>query len=258
MNQTNILDYSTRLKMHELNQQVVCVPTDESATQCRRLANKYSLPLIDHDEKNSAKYGLIFQDGALQLVDLMHKKYRPIVLNTNQVRRISKRSPLGRAMGRRTKTIADATAGWGGDTLLLARMGFKVIAIERSAAIAALLEDGVLRAKSNADYLDIEHHHGDARHLLPRICSELDAVYLDPMYPAGRKKSVLVARPMKVLREIAGDDIDSEQLLVTTLNLSVKRVVVKRPKFAPPLCPNSLTNCFKNKLARYDVYIRGS
>ena len=62
---------------------------------------------------------------------------------------------MGVAIGRKAKSVVDATGGLGNDAILLARMGFKVLMIERSPVMSALLEDGLFRLASNADHLSI-------------------------------------------------------------------------------------------------------
>ena len=134
--------------------------------------------------------------------------------------------------------------------------GFNVIAIERVPVISALLEDGITRAKSIEQRLQIQHHFCDAKDLLPKLSTRPDSIYLDPMYPEGRKKSVEVARPLKILRELVGDDLDFAELLQVALNSTAKRVIVKRPIYADPLYLRELAGSLKGKMVRYDIYIR--
>ena len=65
-----------------------------------------------------------------------------------------KGQPLVRAMGQinndeisRLPTVIDATAGMGGDSYVLASLGFKVQMLERSPIVAALLKDALQRAQ---------------------------------------------------------------------------------------------------------------
>jgi 16S rRNA (guanine1516-N2)-methyltransferase len=85
-----------------------------------------------------------------------------------------------------------------------------------------------------------------------------DVVYLDPMYP-HRTKSALVKKEMRLLRALVGDDEDTGELLQAALGCAIKRVVVKRPKGAPPVMPtqtNSLrpSAAVESKNTRYDIY----
>lgn len=184
-------------------------------------------------------------------VDFTHLDLRPYSAN------LSRRQPLARAFGKKTRTIVDATAGYGQDALLLALMGFRVTAIERSPAVAALARDGLTRLAAltgTALAGRLELVTGDAHLLLGAIAPRPDAIYLDPMFPPKRRKSAAVKKEMRLLRELVGDDADAVPLLEISRSIARDRVVVKRPDDAPPLAPEpsmSLTG----KLVRYDVYL---
>jgi len=172
-------------------------------------------------------------------------------------RNLSRRQPLARAFGKKAHTVVDATAGYGQDALLLALMGFRVTAIERSGVIAALARDGLRRfeadtAVSLSNRLRLVT--GDARTLLTALPQRPDAVYLDPMFPPKRRKSAAASKEMRLLRELVGDDPDAPELLDTARAVARERVVVKRPDDAPPLAPHPDIN-FPGKLVRYDVYL---
>jgi len=184
-------------------------------------------------------------------VDFSHLDLRPYSAN------LSRRQPLARAFGKKTRVIVDATAGYAQDALLLALMGFRVTAIERSPVVAALARDGLRRlAAQTGTTLSgrLELVDGDARALLPAIAPRPDAIYLDPMFPPKRRKSAAVKKEMRLLRELVGDDTDAPELLEISRGIARDRVVVKRPDDAPPLAPDpdmSLTG----KLVRYDIYL---
>jgi len=96
--------------------------------------------------------------------------------------------------------------------------------------------------------------HGDSVNLLESIEKHKRAVlYLDPMYPE-RIKSALVKKEMRILRDLVGDDLDTEDLLSSAINLAQHRVVVKRPKNAPTLKGPAPSHNITSKNTRYDVY----
>ncbi len=187
-----------------------------------------------------------------------------------------KNQPLIRAMGQ-TSThvphIIDATAGMGGDSFVLASLGFHVLMLERSIAVFALLEDALERAQHHlkTTHSDPELHHTikrlslahmDATQFLhQQACSPtypVDVVYLDPMYPE-KKKNAATKKEMRVLQRLLGPDQDSRELLNTALHTASCRVVVKRPKHAPiieldnpKLIP---TTHLSSPNTRYDVYV---
>lgn len=154
-----------------------------------------------------------------------------------------------------TRTIVDATAGLGRDALVLARGGARVTMIERSRVVAALLEDGLARARrlhpdARLERLDLVT--GDAIDLLPAL-APVEVVYLDPMYPLsgreGRK-----TKGMRLLRLLLGDPADDPELLAAARRAATRRVVVKRPLRAPPYAMVAPSGSLRGKTVRYDLY----
>ena len=172
---------------------------------------------------------------------------------------LSRRQPLARAIGRDTQRVIDATAGVGQDAALLAAMGFEVLAIERHAALAAMLEEALHRAEDHpatAKLLGsrLRIVHADAREFLQRGDVEAECVYLDPMFPPKRRASALAKKEIRLVRALVGDDEDAAELLAIARR-HVRRIVVKRPDRAPPLEANPVAS-IPGKLVRYDVYVR--
>jgi 16S rRNA (guanine1516-N2)-methyltransferase len=175
---------------------------------------------------------------------------------------LSKHQPLAKAIGRKARTVLDATAGLGGDAFLLACMGYHVTAIERSPVIHALFEDGLRRARADpaicralGDRLILIH--ADARESLGTLEGMPDVVYLDPMFPPKRKTSALAKKEIRMVRSVVGDDEDATGLFAAAMKAAAQRVVVKRPHHAPPLSGKP-TVIFAGKLVRYDVYRVGA
>lgn len=152
--------------------------------------------------------------------------------------------------------IIDATAGLGEDAWLLAALGCEVTMIERCGVLAALLRDAQRRAAvmkpDIAARIAIEH--GDAIAMLTEFddTQAPDVVYLDPMFPAARK--TLERKPLRILRQLVGDDDDSTQLFDTAMRCARRRVVVKRPSKAPPLAGRDPEVIHCGRAVRYDVY----
>lgn len=156
--------------------------------------------------------------------------------------------------------VLDATAGLGTDSFVLASLGCNLTLLERSPVIAALLEDGLQRAALNIDMVEIISRMQlitcDARDYFsqPATSHYPDVVYLDPMYPE-RKKSALVKKEMRILRDIVGDDENIESLLKDARQYARKRVVVKRPRLAPLLSDMKPSHQVEGKTTRYDIYL---
>ena len=171
-------------------------------------------------------------------------------------------------------TVLDATAGLGRDAFVLAQLGCPLRLIERQPLIAALLEDGLRRASENAELAaivarmslivgdaitlmrDWRHGHGDS-HSDSAPPDIPQVIYLDPMFPP-RRKSALVKKEMRLLRPLAGDDRDASALLAAALDLASHRVVVKRPRQAPPLDGQPPGYTLHGQSSRFDIYPKKS
>lgn len=161
---------------------------------------------------------------------------------------------IGCKPGYRPK-ILDITAGMGRDALIMAKLGCQVVMQERNFAIYHLLKNALKRLQQNEQFLTIAKNltlvHCDS--LSTKSKSEVDVIYCDPMFPI-RKKSALVKKEMRIFHRLCGDDIDSDQLLVQSLNSNAKRIVVKRPKGAEFLANLKPSHQVLGKQFRYDVY----
>ncbi len=174
----------------------------------------------------------------------------------------STRQLIARAVGFKGSPlhIVDATAGLGRDAFVLACLGCRVTAVERSPAIAALLADGLERAAGDSVVGPLVERirlvRGDARDYLADLGEgdQPDVTYIDPMFP-HQVKTALVKKEMRLCRLVAGDDLDAGELLRVALTFTRGRVVVKRPPRAPNLLKPPAF-CYKGKIVRYDVYPR--
>lgn len=179
--------------------------------------------------------------------------------------------------------VYDLTAGFGQDALLMATAGAKrVHMVEQNPVLAYLIEDGLRRlalianlssdeilrtsTKSLSNCLSIECGDGIA---VAQCANELpDIVYLDPMFPARRKRA-LVKKNMQILHSLLhsqATDMETrerqeESLLRAAFAAAKNRVVVKRPIDAPfmgfdndtPLRPAYQVS---GPVNRWDVYIK--
>ncbi len=235
----------------------------------RQLADRLAVPL-----RNSADAGfeaiepfyLSWREGCLRLLDKELLKAGGLAVDIEprpgeqRSRPAPKEGPLAKALGRKTRTVVDATTGWGQDSLSIFRMGYDLLCIERSPVMAELLVDGFARL-AQLDWmqkLNLQPPRlltGDATELLAGLESRPDCIYLDPMFPPKRKKSALSRKSMVILHDLVGSDQDKDLLFAAALQAAGKRVVVKSPDYAEPLGgkPNE---SFQGKLLRYDVYLK--
>ena len=234
----------------------------------QQLAERLNAPLYQSlNSDTPEEFFLTWRDGCLKLLDKELLKKGGLVVDI-EPRNGEQRSwpapkdgALAQALGRKTRTVVDATTGWGQDSLHIFRMGYELLCIERSPVMAELLADGFARL-AQQDWmrrLNLEPPRllqGNAIELLANLEVQPDCIYLDPMFPPKRKKSALAKKSMMVLRDLLGDDQDKEQLFAAALNAAGKRVVVKSPDYAEPL-GGKPSQSFQGKLLRYDVYLKG-
>lgn len=171
-------------------------------------------------------------------------------------RKVNRQDPLGRALGAGTRTVTDATAGLGTDTLTMIKMGFEVTAIESVPVVAVLLKDRLARSGRNA--AGVRVYDGDACEHLPGINPAPDAVFLDPMFAQRRRASALPRKELVALSELT-DPVDAKetaarQLLEVALSVATSRVVVKRLPESQELKSNP-NHSLGSKTVRYDVYL---
>lgn len=167
----------------------------------------------------------------------------------------------GQPMARAVKTsttpvICDATAGFGKDAFVFASLGCEVVLLERSVVVHALLQDALHRARNHKDTKAI----AERMHLtltdsnqLPVSWPRLDlpqVVYLDPMYPQGKRAA---KKDIQALRELLVAQQD-ELTLLNAARATAKRVVVKRPRNAPPLADTAPSGNITSPNTRYDIY----
>lgn len=169
-----------------------------------------------------------------------------------------------------TPTILDGTAGLGRDAFVLASLGCKVQMVERHPVVAALLDDGLERAKQDSEIGGwvserMSLIHASSLNALDDLAQNAeftkpDVVYLDPMYPhpENKKKSALVKKEMRVFQSLVGADLDADGLLEPALALATKRVVVKRPDYANWLHEQKPSMAIETKKNRFDVYVIAS
>ena len=183
------------------------------------------------------------------------------------------RQPLARAVGLtrlrkrlgRAVRLVDATGGLGRDAWFVASLGCRVTLIERSPLVHALLEAALARAALDPAGADsaarITLALGDARTLLAGLDrSRADVVYLDPMYPASRRRAA-VNKGMQFLHALVGGEADEAGLLAAALDAAGSQVTVKRPAAAPPIGGDEAFTGQRSTITspgtRYDVYLVG-
>lgn len=232
------------------------------------IAQKLQVTLNETPENH--QFTLEFDDTGVRLHNVGDGKQKPIEVNFHTGEADHRRKfgggkgqMIAKAVGVSGSfkpRILDATAGLGGDAFVLASLGCHITLQERSPIAHALLNSGLNRGLEHA------RSTGDAalesvlmNMLLQNTdsigCSinNIDVVYLDPMFPT-RKKSAAVNKSMKAFHSLIGSDDDADQLLSHALQQDVCRVVVKRPRVAPPVGNQTPSYTLEGKSSRFDIY----
>lgn len=240
-------------------------PTIESA--CERWGLVYDA---------NSEFELVFEDNILTLIKRDEPKLKGISVDFVSGAVAHRRKfgggrgqSIAKAVGLKqgvNPSVVDGTAGLGRDAFVLASLGCNVTMVERHPVVAALLEDGLRRAYEDAEIGGwmrerMKLFHGSSIDSLADAAhssnTEVDVVYLDPMYP-HREKSALVKKEMRVFQSLVGADLDADGLLAPAIALASKRVVVKRPDYAEDLDGVKPSMVIATKKNRFDVYVRAA
>lgn len=237
----------------------------------KALAHSLNVDFVSKEDVNlSYDYFLLLTSHYLGIETAHSKNGPPFYIDflssqmNYRMRKISlKKELLARAIGVHPKEnvdIVDATAGWGRDSFILASLGFKVIMIERSFVVHALLSDGLKRAQLSpsltATLSRITLLKGDSQFILPTLQPPPHIIYLDMMFPE-RKKTAAVKKEMILLQDIVGKEENEDHLMQLALACASKRLVVKRPKLGAYLGGKNPHFSLKGTRCRFDVYLLG-
>jgi 16S rRNA (guanine1516-N2)-methyltransferase len=146
-------------------------------------------------------------------------------------------------------SVVDLSAGLGADGYLLHQLGCPIVLVERSKLVYILL-------KHNLSFADIKIYNLDARDYLKKLNSQRypDVIYFDPIFPE-KTKTALARKSARLLREVVGDDLDSQEVFELALKSAKKRVVVKRPLHAKNISLLKPDIVYSGKTIRFDVYL---
>ncbi|AMK78253.1 MULTISPECIES: class I SAM-dependent methyltransferase [Methylomonas] len=242
---------------------------DSVLSASQALAERLNWPLLalrDLPAESPQEFFLCFRDGCLRLLDKQTLKKGGLAVDVDprpgeqHSYPAPKKDLLAQAIGKKTKTVIDATTGWAQDSLALFRMGYEVQCIERSPVMAQLIKDGFQRLGQKDWVLNRQLQPpalmvGNAIEFLNGLSQAPDCIYLDPMFPPKRKQTAATRKSMAILREILGDDLDRADLFQAAWQATGKRVVVKSPDYAEPL-GGKPSESYQGKLLRYDVYLK--
>lgn len=247
----------------------VLAGSDAETVAVKAIAERWGLSFETTDND---VFQLWLTDGVLALHWLQSpQKMSPLVVDFHQGKAAYraqntqlKNEAIAKAVGvsgQFKPSVVDGTAGLGRDAFVLAGLGCNVQLIERHPVVAALLDNGLHRARQEGDFI------GDTCQRMQLIgtdnlftgngyTQEPDVVYLDPMYPKTGKQKAQVKKDMQMFQQLVGSDEDADTLLEPAIALAKYRVVVKRPNSAPFLAGREPNSQIKSKKHRFDVYIK--
>ena len=163
--------------------------------------------------------------------------------------------------GEHLKAI-DATAGMGEDAFLLAAQGYEVTLYEQNPVVAALLKDAIRRAKKNQILKDIAGRmkvvEADSVESMSKLLDPVDVIYLDPMFPA-RQKSSLINKKLQLIQKLEPmielPCSEETYLFYSALKVGPSRIIGKRPLKSEYLAGREPSYTLKGKAIRYDCYV---
>ncbi len=257
------------MQEHDSTHPGTCPVLARDGADAGAVARRWGLPIADAGTPPGLR--LVVDRAGLALADTRPGRPGPLRVDWQDpalLRRLQRagatHEPLARAAGARRgrrPVVIDATAGLGTDAAVLAAIGCPVTLVEAAPVVAALLDDGVRRAA--IDYrlaglcARLTLHHGDALALLRggALSASPEVVYLDPMYPErrGSAKSGSAMQHLQAL--LPGGDGDGAALLDAALQVATHRVVVKRPRRAPPLDGPPVDSTEGGRSTRFDCYL---
>jgi 16S rRNA (guanine1516-N2)-methyltransferase len=233
----------------------------KTSAACDAMAARLGLDLVKKWLPNPEQLYVFFEQGRLGIGLAPTQRENPVAVDF--VHALQHRHPgkelLIKALGGKRPTVVDATAGLGRDSFVMATNGCTVTMCERMPVVAALLEDGLMRANISIDTMEIAARMSlvkcGAADYLERLSAMdfPDVVYLDPMFPVSGK-SALVKKEMRLFHSLVGLDEDSAALLDIALQRARHRVVVKRPPKAPYLAERKPQLSVSGKAVRFDIY----
>ncbi len=236
--------------------ELISIKCDETSEKIAvQLSNFLDAPIIIDDHRPETRFVLEIRNNTLGLNDMSRRGQKLFFLNFDYQRESlahSRQDPLLRAIGRNTKSVIDATAGWCSDALHMARHGIKVLAIENNPLIVAMLRDAQNKATDPIIHSHFSLVHGDSINLLDNGKIEAEVVFLDPMYPQ-KSNPAAAKKEISILRDLIGYEQDNSELFQRAMQVASKRVVVKRPHHAEPIAPGKVGE-IKTKLVRFDIF----
>lgn len=241
------------------NKIVVCLGKGGQRDMAESFSRKIGAPIVDKpgeyltihfDSKgvSLSGFGLTYQGDFAET--MMHR-----VTNGRLQHEMLVKAASSEKEGRKA---IDATAGMGEDAFLLAAQGYEVTLYEQNPVVAALLKDAIRRAKKNQILKDIAGRmkvvEADSVESMSKLLDPVDVIYLDPMFPA-RQKSSLINKKLQLIQKLEPPCSEETDLFDAALKVGPSRIIVKRPLKSEYLAGREPSYTLKGKAIRYDCYV---
>jgi|GEM_PF-5492060 len=186
--------------------------------------------------------------GQLGLYSTELSGIAPTTINLDSTQLIERKDPLSLALRNdRNKLIIDTTAGLLGDSLRLRSIGFNVLAFEQNFVLQTLITEAFQKTKLDRLKFIPQRFSWD---VLEKVDEQCVIIY-DPYF---RKKETS-SKPKGKFQVLRFLDSLEENLRLSDCKRSGLKVLVKRPLKAPQIWKSNLSQSYKGKSIRYDLYI---
>lgn len=234
----------------------------EATERAQLLAAELRVPIVSAGDTRFDFLVLVGRNG-LSLQDTTSHGLKPLVVDFGSDVRLQQRTEGKKLIAKAVKTKArsaviwDVTGGLARDAFILASLGYNVTAFERSVALGVIVKEAIKRAETNDKTAGVlarlEYKVSDSREaLLDNSLPSPDVIYMDPMFPPNNK-TALPKKELQILRRLVGDDFDAADVWRLAMAKALTKVVVKRPRRAPPLVHHPMTS-LDGKTIRFDIY----
>ena len=94
----------------------------------------------------------------------------------------------------------------------------------------------------------------DSVECMSKLLDPVDVIYLDPMFPA-RQKSSLINKKLQLIQKLEPPCSEETDLFDAALKVGPSRIIVKRPLKSECLAGREPSYTLKGKAIRYDCYV---
>lgn len=151
----------------------------------------------------------------------------------------------------------DATAGMGEDAFLLAAQGYEVTLYRAESGRCCPFERRTAARKEYPILKEIAARmklvEGDSVECMSKLLDPVDVIYLDPMFPA-RQKSSLINKKLQLIQKLEPPCSEETDLFDAAIKATPEKIIVKRPLRSEFPCRRKPSYTLNGKAIRYDCY----